>query len=206
MSHFISIVLFVISASLDNLVVGIAYGIKKIKISVSCNLIIAMISFIGTFLSMIIGKPILKFFSKEASNLLGSSILIIIGLWFMLNYLYKEYKVPTIDPLIAHKANYSEILDNPEKADFNNSGSIDFKESLTLGAALALNNIGLGIGASITGMNIYLTSIFVLIFSFFSIPLGNILGKKILPKTLQHKAELISGIFIIILGLYEMFI
>ncbi|ORX22526.1 sporulation membrane protein YtaF, partial [Thermoanaerobacterium sp. PSU-2] len=53
--HVISSLLFSISANIDNFTVAIAYGIKKIRIGILSNLLIALVSGIGTFLSMFIG-------------------------------------------------------------------------------------------------------------------------------------------------------
>ena len=45
----ISSILLAFSASLDSLIIGIAYGIKKIRITLSINIIIALIVTLGTF-------------------------------------------------------------------------------------------------------------------------------------------------------------
>ena len=49
-----SSILLAFSASLDSLIIGIAYGIKKIRIKFSINIIIALIVTLGTFLSMLL--------------------------------------------------------------------------------------------------------------------------------------------------------
>jgi putative sporulation protein YtaF len=211
--HILSILLFVISASLDNLVVGIAYGIKRLKISLLSNLLIAFISCAGTFLSMLVGKLIGHFISPLNANIIGSVILIILGLWFIISSL-KKSKIKKEDFIIENpqekqiKIEYykcGELLESPEKADIDNSGNIDLKESLALGLALALNNMGLGIGASISGLSLTLTSLLTFIFSFVTIPIGYYVGKKFLSKILENKADMISGIIIIMLAIYQFF-
>lgn len=214
--HIFSILLFVISASLDNLVVGIAYGIKKLKMPLLSNLLIALISCVGTFLSMLCGKLMVQLISSHKANIIGSVILISLGLFFILNSQRKNKILnnkKTIKNLKQNKDKieyytnqYEQILSTPEKADMDNSGTIDLKEAITLGVALALNNIGLGIGASITGLNVTLTSFLTLAFSITTIPLGYILGKKFLSQFLENKSDIISGIIIILLGIYELFI
>ena len=47
--HIIASILLAFSASLDSLIIGIAYGIKKIRIKFSINIIIALIVTLGTF-------------------------------------------------------------------------------------------------------------------------------------------------------------
>lgn len=212
--HILSILLFVISASLDNLVVGIAYGIKKLKISLLSNLLIAFISCAGTFLSMLLGKLIGYFISPVNANIIGSIILMILGLWFITSSLKKKVTKKEELPIESpHKKqikidyyNCGELLESPEKADIDNSGNIDVKESLALGVALALNNMGLGIGASISGLSLTLTSLLTFVFSFLTIPIGYYVGKKFLSKILESNADMISGIIIILLAVYQFFV
>lgn len=211
--HILSILLFVISASLDNLVVGIAYGVKKLKISLISNLLIAFISCAGTFLSMLVGKLIGYFISPIYANVIGSSILIILGLWFIISSLKKReikkeesaIETPQKKQAKIEYYNCGELLQSPEKADIDNSGNIDLKEALALGFALALNNMGLGIGASISGLSLTLTSLLTFVFSFLTIPIGYYIGKKFLSTILESNADIISGIIIILLALYQFF-
>lgn len=212
--HILSILLFVISASLDNLVVGIAYGIKKLKISLLSNLLIAFISCAGTFLSMSVGKFIGYFISPDIANIMGSIILIVLGLWFIVNSL-KKRRIKKEDFVMENPQkkqvkidyyNCGELLESPEKADIDNSGNIDLKEAFALGLALALNNMGLGIGASISGLSLTLTSLITFVFSFLTIPVGYYIGKRFLSEVLESNADMISGIIIILLALYQFFL
>jgi putative Mn2+ efflux pump MntP len=66
---------------IDNFAVGIAYGIKKIKIGTSTNLFIAFVSAIGTYLALAVGKDINHYLSVNAANVLGSGVLIAVGVW-----------------------------------------------------------------------------------------------------------------------------
>lgn len=206
--HILSSLLFSISANIDNFAVGIAYGIKKIKINILSNFLIAIISALGTFLSMSLGKAIIHFISAKTANILGSAILILLGLWFILEFFIKSYfqkkkKKNKLDNMIGE---YKNILDNPELVDSDNSSCIDVKESILLAFALTINNLGVGIGASITGLNIFLTTIFTFIFSLLFIILGYLIGTSYLSKLFGKYASLISGAIIIFLGCYELFI
>jgi putative sporulation protein YtaF len=204
--HLFSILLFALSANIDNFTVGAAYGIKKIKIGNLSNLIIAIISSVGTLISMTLGLVLSSLIPQYFANIIGNVILIAIGLWFLKNFVFKNY--------IVHKSEsketgglkrYTEILDEPEKADADSSGDIDIRETFILAFALTINNFGLGIGASIAGFNIALTTVCTFIFSLLLILLGYRLGKGYLSAFFGKYAELISGIIIIALGLFEMF-
>lgn len=204
--HVFSILLFVISANLDNLAVAVAYGIKKIKIGVTSNLLIALVSAIGTLASMCLGKLALNFISTRISNIIGSSILIMLGLWFTAHFLFKrKCKEPSLENHNNEFCQCQSLLDNPEMADTDASNTIEPKESVSLAIALTLNNFGLGIGASITGLSIPFTSLATFAVSALMIPLGFFLGRTYLSKLFGKYAELISALLIIFMGLYELF-
>ena len=200
---FLSILLFVIAASLDILVVSLAYGLKDIKINFSSTLVIASISALGTFISMILGKFLVDLIPVKLGDIIGGLVLLLLGFYSIYSY-FKENKI-----LTSHNSENNSsptfILENPEVADKDKSGNIDFKESLALSLALALNNFGLGIGASISGLNIAFTTISTFIISLIFISLGFYLSKTIKSKNISKNSNLIAGIIIIILSLFIIF-
>lgn len=203
------ILLFVISSSLDNFVVGLSYGIKKIKINFLNNLVVSSISGVGTFTSMLFGNLFCLYIPPKLSSIIGSSILILFGLYFIFNSLnYKlksHHDISNSDNAMLKIDYYDDILKHPELADKDNSSSIDIKESIILGIALSLNNIGLGIGASIIGLNIYISSFLSIIFSLIFVQIGFHIGSAYFSNIFEKYAEPISGIIIIVLGFYELF-
>ncbi|EJT6163738.1 sporulation membrane protein YtaF [Clostridium perfringens] len=200
---FLSILLFVIAASLDILVVSLAYGLKDIKINFSSTLVITSISALGTFISMILGKFLVDLIPVKLGDIIGGLVLLALGFYSIYSY-FKEKKI-----LTSHNSENNSsptfILENPEVADKDKSGNIDFKESLALSLALALNNFGLGIGASISGLNIAFTTISTFIISLIFISLGFYLSKTIKSKNISKNSNLIAGIIIIILSLFIIF-
>ena len=190
--NILSSLLFAISANTDNFVVGLSYGIKKIRIARVSNLIIALISLVGTILSMSLSKVILNYIPEFLASLIGSSILILLGV------------LTIAKPLL--KRDSDSILDNPEKADKDKSLNIDAKESIALGLALTINNVGLGIGASFAGLNITITALFTFVLSLLAIVVGFSLGSYYLSELFGKRATIISGLLIIALGLFEILI
>ena len=71
-----------IASNLDNAGVGIAYGIRKIRISWFNNFIIAFLVFIY-FISWIFGNWIALFISEFTANLIGAIVLGIIGVFIL---------------------------------------------------------------------------------------------------------------------------
>ena len=205
--QFLSAILFAFSSSCDSIIVGLSYGTKNIKINRFHSFIVALISGIGTFLSMAFGKLFLEFIPMYYANLLGSSILILFGIYLLIEYMrkYRARKHLTKEniPDIQH---YKYTLQHPEIIDADNSKVIDFKETIILALILCLNNVGLGIAASITGLNIYLTSIASFGVCFFFLILGHYLGERMLSDKLSGYAELISIVLVLVLGIYELFL
>lgn len=191
--NMLSSLLFAISANTDNFVVGLSYGINKIKIGLTSNLLISLITMTGTFLSMSLSKVIVNFIPTSVANIIGGVMLILIGIWTIVK--------PSLNNIQSVN-----ILENPEKADKDKSLHIDPKESITLALALTINNIGLGIGASITGLNILFTTILTFIFSIIMLIFGYFFGSYYLSKLFSKRAIIISGLLIISLGVFEIFI
>lgn len=90
MTNILSSLLFSVSSNLDSIVIGIAYGIK-IKMGLFSNILIGIITTLSTFISMYIGKIILNFISINLANLIGSSVIIILGLYFLLESIINLY-------------------------------------------------------------------------------------------------------------------
>lgn len=201
MALLLSALLFSLSSNLDNVVVGTAYGLKKIKIGIITNLIIAIITSAGTFLSMYLGVYISKFLPHYIANSFGAGTIIILGGYFVIqstiklinNKNSKELALKDIDDMIEYA----------EKSDLDKSGDINIKEAVFVAFALTFNNLGTGVAASITGVSIQFTVIFTFILSLLSIMLGETIGNNVLGNFLGKYAPLISGMLLIILGIIE---
>ncbi len=209
--NWLSTILFVFSSSFDVFIVAMAYGFKNIKIKLPINFIIAFISSLGTFLSMELGLALANIIPFSVVNLIGSIILLLLGIYFILDYKKllrksgKEYKSISKDNTNLNISSPMLILENPEIADTNKSGSIEFKESILLSIALSLNNMGLGIAASIAGLHVFVTTFITLIFTMCIIPLGFLCSKKLLNTWLSKSGDLISGFLLIILAVLTWF-
>ncbi|WP_373599291.1 manganese efflux pump [Paraclostridium bifermentans] len=190
--HILSIALFSISSNLDNLTVSIGYGMENIKIKFFSNFIISFISALGTFISMSVGAIVVKFINPKIANNIGSFILIFIGLYFC----YQFFK---------NKSD-NNLINNPSRADKDNSKVIEPKESISLAFALTINNFGVGFGASVAGLNVFITSIVTFFISTLFLEIGDKLGSGFFSKIFGKYSDLISGLLIAFIGVYEIFI
>jgi putative sporulation protein YtaF len=154
---------------------------------------------------MELGLALANIIPLSIINLLGSVILLLLGLYFILDYkkTLKKYTKNTStlkDNIDLNTSSPMVILEKPEVADTNKSGTIEFKESILLSIALSLNNVGLGIAASIAGLHVILTTAVTLITTIFIIPLGFLCSKKLLNTWFGKSGNLISGILLIVLA------
>jgi putative sporulation protein YtaF len=153
---------------------------------------------------MTVGLALSKIIPPGFASDIGDVILIAIGLWFIKDFIIKE-QIHKKKPVQGGPINRcAEILDQPEKADADSSGRIDLRETFLLAAALTINNLGLGIGASIAGFNIPQTVAFTFVFSLAFLRIGCIMGKSLLSNFFGKYASLIAGIIIAALGIYEL--
>jgi len=202
MALLLSALLFSLSSNLDNIVVGIAYGIKKIKIGIIANLIIAIVTSTGTFLSMSLGVYISKFLPHSIANALGAGAIIILGGYFVIQSIIKLVNNKNSKELALK--DIADMIEYAEKSDLDNSGDINIKEALLVAFGLTFNNLGTGVAASITGVSIQFTVISTFILSILTIMFGETVGNHVFGNFLGKYAPLISGILLIILGIIEL--
>lgn len=74
-------ILLALSASIDALSIGITYGIKKARISKFSNILIFVIVLCCSAIAILFGHFISFLFSPIFSILLGSSLLIFLGIY-----------------------------------------------------------------------------------------------------------------------------
>lgn len=193
MFELISGTLFSISANIDNIPIGLSYGVRKIHISLIKNIFICAITSIVTFLSMLVGQNISKFFDVKTTNILGSILLILLGVYPIIKNIFSKKK-------------FDKLNNNNNINIVKNNNDINLKELLIMIITLSLNNIAAGIAASIAGVNIICTTIFTFIFCVVFLYIGNNLGKKINNRLIEKYSEFISSFILILIGIIELFI
>lgn len=206
-----------ISSSIDSLGIGITYGIKNTKISHVGRCILFCISFLIALTSLYFGNIIKNIFSEYFSKILGSIILILMGIFICFQSLKKDYKKDIYYIKNNSEKIYSffikflgitiKIIKNPINSDLDHSKIIDSKEAIFLGLALSLDSFCIGIGGSIIGINYSLFPFFIAIFQLIFLSLGNFFGRKIykssnLPDNIW---SIVSGIILIIIGIIKFF-
>ena len=157
---------------------------------------------------MYLGKLILHLFKPELGNIFGAILLSFIGVYFIVEYIRLEKKHAGYDTSYYFESSlkYKNILENPNIIDSDKSNHIDIKECLNLSLALILNNLFTCFAASITGISISISVFFNFIITIVSVYLGNLNSNIYISKWFNKYSNLVSGIILIILGIYEAFI
>ena len=83
--------LFGISASLDALLVSMALGLQKVTLPARHNLLISTVTLIGTVISIGLGNLLLPLFPIGIGTRIGSSVLILFGLYYVGKWLLSRW-------------------------------------------------------------------------------------------------------------------
>ncbi|WP_027339348.1 sporulation membrane protein YtaF [Halonatronum saccharophilum] len=214
--NFIPAIILAMAVSLDGFVVGITYGLKKIKISLLPILIISIASGVTMLASMSVGQFLSNLFSPQWAERIGGILLALMGIWLLYGAIVEllhssgeDLEDNDIKELFTFKIEslgiIINILKEPLKADMDYSGVISTKEALFLGVALALDAFGAGIAAAMTGYNPIFTAIAVCIFKFIFLLGGIHLGDNLKLALLGEKIKLLPGVILILLGVFQIF-
>ena len=193
-----------LSSSLDNLGVGISYGIRKIRISLFSNSIISIVCFLFSFSGILFGKWISTVIPGILPILISVFILFAIG--FRIIWLSIPRKQQKEEKEITELKGFSAILQNPESVDFDKSKDIGIIEALVLGVALSANALVNGLSAGLLGYSPLVISLAAAIGSFLAVWIGAKLGQKaadiqIGSFKLGQFGTLISGILLMLIAI-----
>ncbi|PST94204.1 hypothetical protein C9I86_02285 [Photobacterium sp. NCIMB 13483] len=180
---FLLALIFSLSSNLDNFVIGLTYGVKNERIPLVSNAIIAFITALVTFISMLGGQLVTQLIPHQVSNELGSVIFILMGTWFIC----------------------ADMLKKQQQKEEKQSTVLNFKGAVMLGLLLSINNIGVGILGSITHLSIYLVVALTFITGMMLTYAGNNIGDSVIGKMVGKYNDLISGGLLILLGILSLF-
>ena len=224
---FINSLILAISSSIDSLGIGITYGIKNTKISYIAKVVLFVISFIISVISIWFGTVLKNIVPIHFSKYIGSFILILMGVFMCFQAIKNDNNksnsnFSTFSNNISHyyineEKIYSffikflgitiQIIKNPISSDFDKSNSIDAKEALFLGLALSLDSFCIGISLSMLDINSIVFPFSISLFQLFFMSFGNYLGRKL--NKVSHFPDNVwsvsSGILLSIIGFFKLF-
>jgi putative sporulation protein YtaF len=200
--HWFTILFIGIAANLDNLGIGVSYSLKSTRIPLGSNLLIAVVSMAASYLSIAAGTIVSHYIPLILANYIGGFILIILGLKCIFDCLKQEKEAS--QAVVHSNSNFTKVIREPDSLDLNNDKVISWKESVLLGSALAINCLAIGLGAGITGVSPLYATVSVGTFSVLTIALGDLVGSKLCGTKIGKYSNVVSGIILILIGIYEM--
>ncbi len=208
-----TIFLLALACSLDNIGIGIAYGVRRLSIPFGTNLLIALLTSGGTLLVMLGGHLVSRLIHPQTAIIIGGVIIILAGAWVVMQETFLRQPVKPLEelqlialagaPEVSLLKKILMILDNPFIADQDFSGHIDLKEGVILGLALLLNNLPIGLVAGLLGLSPLLITLSVIFLSILTIWVGISTGYCLGTHWLGRLSGPVSGLILIIIGAYE---
>ncbi|QQP14923.1 sporulation membrane protein YtaF [Lysinibacillus agricola] len=205
------IVAFTFSSSIDNLGVGLSYGIRKINVRFDKNILISIICFLMSMGGISFGVWLSKILPGMLPVIIGALLLFIIGIRIILLAKPRKQETSIEDCNNEMQSNnVQDILKNPEEAQFKKYGEIGWGEAVLLGIALSANALTNGVGAGLLGLSPLVISITAAIGSFITVWLGVKLGSKVADIrigsfTLGQFGTIISGVILLIVAFAAFF-
>lgn len=207
--------------SFDGLGVGMAYGLKRIRIPLSPRVIIGMVSGLVMGISMLMGHLLVPYIGFMQPEIIGGIILILVGSYQLFLVLKDRRSEPQAFPVMTTFTHASDpyqtilsinlnifglvikVLKSPDYADLDGSGSINPKEGVLLGLALSLDSFASGIAAAIASVPYYVI-ILVAVLQTLMIGTGQVLTKKMSSSQL-NTLKYLPGWLLILIGFIKIF-
>lgn len=196
----------VLAICLDSLAIGIAYGMRKIKIPIKSLLVIDIVCTVVLSIAMFLGNIITKILPGNLPTIISFIILLCIGIYFLLEGISNSFINKDKKKFEIKFSNIKIIIDvvvDCTKADLNKSGDIDLREGFYLGMALSLDSLGIGFGVALVSINYIQVLVFSFIFNMLIILLGLYFGKKFVSKY-KFNCSWVSGLILIFLALCKL--
>ena len=204
------ILLLAISSNGDNIAVGIAYGLGRIKVPFGSNLLIALVTGFCTVLSIWAGRGIGSVLDPRLAVDVGGVLIAGIGVWVIVQSSRSVGGSPQDSRGVPDPENIGTIarvlrtLEDPMVADKDFSRQIEIKESWALAIALSLNNAVNGVAVGMLHMSALAVTAFVMVFSVLTLSFGLYAG-RFGKRWLGNFSGVISGLILLILGVYEIY-
>ena len=210
--------LMAVALSLDGFGVGLAYGLRRIRIPMSSVIAIALCTVFAMGISMLFGSWVTSWLSFIPARLLGATILLTLGVFQLARAIWNGQRgnlpeavpamavalqKPVLEPIFRFQLSFFgfviQVLKTPAIADVDGSGGISLRESILLGSALAMDAFASGIGAAMAGMTLSVI-VLVALTQIMMLRLGQQMAGKI-PENWIAKAEYLPGVVLILVGL-----
>lgn len=205
MDIFLPALLLVTALSVDSFVAGFAYGTGKLKIPFSSAVILNVICSGVLGIALLAGSAVQKVLPISVTKIICFLILFLLGFAKLFDSsikacIRKQKDIhKKISFSILHLRFILNVYADPKAADFDDSHSLSAKEAVSLGTALSLDGLAVGIGAAMGNLNCALVVILSFITGMVAVLAGGLIGNHIAKKTSLDLSWL-SGLLLLILA------
>lgn len=179
----LAVALFALACNLDTVLLAVGYAARGVRVSFRHSLVIAGVTTLVTWLSLVLGGAAGWALPDGLTEMLGALALIGIGFWVLLDCLRRLGEAPE---------------DQPPPAAVSAWGWV------SLAAALAVNNAGIGAAAGVTGVSPAWAALGNFFVTLGALALGRRLGLGVPGRLLGRFAPSLSGVLLILLGLWQL--
>ena len=203
------VLLLGLAVSMDSFVAGATYGIRKIHLPFLSLFIVGGITTLCTGLAMAAASLFGNLINANIAIAVGSFLLLVIGLFSI----FQEYLLDCAkksddlqNPRLSMRAGriIINIMVDPEAVDFDQSKSISSGEAVMLGFALGLDNMAATFAASLLGVLPLYTPLVMGLLQMLLIVGGIYLAAHVLPQSLSKRFPYLSGIILVLIGLFRL--
>lgn len=188
--------LFGISSSLDALLVGLSLGLRRVQIRLWQNLVISLITLLGTCLCVGLGGKLAPLLPDPIALCAGSIVLILLGIYYIGKWSLGIFR-RHLKKVISDEITQASHTEKPP--------SLHLTEVFLLSLTLSANNMGMGLAASIAGLPLYSAAAATVLCSILFLFAGNRLGKSHLFLFIEALSDPLSGALLIGLGILQLF-
>ena len=204
----LAVAFFAMAVSVDGFLAGLAYGLRGMRLPVVCLAIISLASVGIMSVALTAGTVLGVWLGAGRAELLGALILLIMGLWIILEAWLKVaagecQEKPLLRWRIASLGLVIQVMRQPTRADLDLSGGLSWGEAVLLGLALALDAFGVGLGAAMTGLTTWALPAAVGVANLAFIPAGTWIGYRYSLGGLKEKGAFLPGLLLIFLAFWQ---
>ena len=176
-----AVFLFTLACNLDTVLLAMGYALKGIHVTAGQSVLVAAVTTAVTLLSLLLGDAAAALLPVGA-GMLGGVALVALGLCFLLDGLRVKMEV---------------------------AGAAAPRQLwgwVSLAAALAVNNAGIGMAAGVTGIGPLEAALCNFLVTLAALPVGRWLGRRAAGRLLGRAAVPLSGALLVVLGVWEIVI
>ena len=188
--------LLALAVSVDGFSVGFSCGLRKLIIPFSSLLVICLLSAGAIAFSMLAGSALVYLVPLRYFSAFGGTVLIIFGIVVIWQHCLKSGSEAEPIPGSREEGAREEqprrpkkiasLLQRPEEADLDRSGTLSAREALLLGSALAADAFAAGFGAALIGSPLLPTVMAVGLTKLLLVSLGAALGRMARSAAPHH--------------------